>query len=143
KFLELGARAIRRVATAHRVDLVEVLCDVGPIFVNRVTASGFRGTDDVATAESVEFAHRAQIADFHTIAFRDSVDVEIPVAHAAVNVDVGMDSLGSASRTTIGDFEKTKHWSSKMPVLPHSGLHPIDALQRQLPSNVQPICISD
>ena len=86
--LQFAIGILLDVAAAHRIDAVEILRHLRPILVEGFFGAGLRGADDVASRQRKKLAGGGQIADFHLKTPRRIRNVDIPIVHVAVNLNV-------------------------------------------------------
>ena len=71
------------------------------------------------------------------------LDVDVPVVHPAVDVDVADAGPRRGRRAVLGDLEQSEDGPGAVPVLAHGRLGTLDAPGGQFPVGVQPVGIAD
>ena len=124
------------------VEPLELLLDVRPALVEDVGRPRLGGGDDVRPGQDEELAAAGEIADVDAVRPGGRLDVDEPVVHAAVDLDVADVPLGRAGRVLAGHVHQAEDRPGGVPLLPERGLRPRQGRTAQLPVGMEPVRVA-
>src|SRR5208282_5508970 len=98
-----------------------------PIAVEVLGRSGRGRTHRIAAGEAIEAVAGRQVADFHLVALGRILHVDVPIVHAAVDLDIADGLPRCAGRAVAADLMEPQYRPGGVPMLPHRHLGPLDA----------------
>lgn len=140
---EISLLSVIAVAAAHRIDFLSIFGDVGPVVIQSTFTAWCGGGDSVAADEFVEAILAGSVSHKDLETGRRCIDIDVPVAHTAVDFDFAVYVFRAFGRSVIFELQEPQDWFHRVPMIREGGFCAFDGLAADIPVSVDPIGIAN